>query len=154
MEEENKIEEVGAEAKEVVAKVKEVEEKVGEALVEVPPQFKDIVEKIESLKVMELTELVSVLQEKFGVAAAMPAQGGAVEAAGEEKSEFNVFLKSIGEQKINVIKAVKEVTGLGLKEAKDIVDSAPAIIKEAVKKEDAEAMKVKFEEAGATIELQ
>ncbi|MBI1960882.1 MAG: 50S ribosomal protein L7/L12 [Candidatus Liptonbacteria bacterium] len=124
-------------------------------VVEVPAHFKDLVEKIESLKVTELAELVQVLQKKFGIAAlaAAPAAGGAT-AAAEEKTEFNVLLKAAGDQKINVIKAVKEITGLGLKEAKDIVDGAPKVVKEKAKKEDAEAMKKKLEEVGATVELQ
>lgn len=145
-------------------KIQEVEETKEESAqedtkekedIEVPGQFKDIVEKIESLKVTELAELVEILQKKFGVSAAMaPVAAGGGEAGGEEKSEFNVFLKSAGEQKINVIKAVKEISGLGLKEAKDLVDGAPGMIKEGVKKEDAETMKKKLEEAGATVELQ
>lgn len=118
-------------------------------------KFKDIIEKIESLTVIELAELVKTLEEKFGVSAAMPvAAGGAGAAAAEEKTEFNVVLKSAGEQKINVIKVIREATGLGLKESKDIVDGAPKTVKEAMKKEDAEALKKKLEEVGGVVELQ
>jgi large subunit ribosomal protein L7/L12 len=119
-------------------------------------KFEDIASKIESMSVIELAELVKVLQEKFGVSAAMPAAGGAAAggAAAEEKSEFNVVLKSAGDQKINVIKVIREATGLGLKESKDIVDGAPKTVKEALKKEDAEELKKKLEDAGAVVELQ
>lgn len=116
-----------------------------------------IMEEVKNLKVLELAELVKALEEEFGVSAtpvavAGPAAGGAG-AAAEEKSEFDVILKDAGASKINVIKAVREITGLGLKEAKEIVDSAPKAVKEAVGKDDAEAMKTKLEEAGATVEL-
>jgi len=120
-------------------------------------KIQDIISKVESLSALEISELVKALEEKFGVSAAMPvaaagtAAGGAVE---EEKTSFTVVLKSVGEQKINVIKIVKEITGLGLKEAKDIVDGAPKSIKENVKKEEAEEMKKKLTEAGAAVELQ
>jgi len=118
-------------------------------------KFKDIIEKVESLSVLELSELVKVLEEKFGVsAAAMAVAGGGAAAATEEKSAFNVVLKAAGEQKINVIKVVKEATGLGLKEAKDIVDAAPKAVKEGLKKEDADELKKKLEDAGAVVELQ
>lgn len=118
-------------------------------------KFQDIVSKIESLSVLELSELVKVLEEKFGVSAsAMVAAGGSAGAASaEEKTSWGVVLKAAGEQKINVIKVVKEATGLGLKEAKDIVDGAPKTVKEGLKKEDAEELKKKLEEAGATVEL-
>lgn len=118
-------------------------------------KFQDIISKIESLSVLELSELVKALEEKFGVsAAAMAVAGaGAGAAAAEEKTSWNVVLKSGGEQKINVIKVVKEATGLGLKEAKDIVDGAPKTVKEGLKKEDADELKKKLEEAGATAEL-
>ncbi len=117
--------------------------------------FDKIVSEIEKMSVMELAELVKVLQEKFGVSAAMPASGGGNGGeAAEEKTEFNVVLKSSGEQKINVIKVIREATGLGLKESKDIADGAPKTVKEAMKKEDAEALKKKLEEAGAVVELQ
>ncbi|MDP3725114.1 MAG: 50S ribosomal protein L7/L12 [Nanoarchaeota archaeon] len=119
-------------------------------------KFKDIIEQIEKLTVVELAELVHTLEEKFGVSAAAMAQAGASASAGaaEEKDSFNVVLKNAGGSKINVIKAVKEITGLGLKEAKDIVDGAPKTIKEGVKKADAEEIKKKLEEAGAVVELQ
>lgn len=117
--------------------------------------MKTIIEKIETMTVVELAELVHALEEKFGVSAAMPAAAGAGAGAAEaeEKSAYDVILKAAGEQKINVIKVVKEATGLGLKEAKDIVDAAPKAIKEGMKKEDAEALKKQLEEAGATVEL-
>ena len=120
-------------------------------------KFNDIIEKIEKLTVMELAELVKALETKFGVSASMPitAIGGA--AGGEEvaeKTTFSVVLKAGGDQKINVIKVIKEVTGLGLKEAKDMVDGAPKTIKENMKKEDAEELKKKLETVGATVELQ
>ncbi|MDI6717827.1 MAG: 50S ribosomal protein L7/L12 [Patescibacteria group bacterium] len=119
-------------------------------------KFNDIIEKIEKMTVIELAELVKVLEEKFGVSAAMPISAGAAPAAGggDEKTSFNVVLKSAGEQKINVIKIVKEITGLGLKEAKDLVDGAPKPVKEGLKKEEAEELKKKLEEVGAVVELQ
>ncbi len=120
-------------------------------------KIEEIISKIETLTALEISDLVKALEEKFGVSAAMPvAAAGAVAggAAAEEKTSFSVVLKSSGEQKINVIKIVKEITGLGLKEAKDIVDGAPKTIKENVKKEDAEEMKKKLVEAGAVVELQ
>ena len=120
-------------------------------------KFQDIISKIESMTAIEIAELVKALEEKFGVSAAMPvaaAGAGAGAAAAEEKSSFNVILKSGGEQKIAVIKVVKEATGLGLKEAKDLVDGAPKAIKENVKKEEAEELKKKLEEAGGLVELQ
>jgi len=128
--------------------------------IEVPEKFKDLVEKIEKLTVLELAELVKILEEKFGVSATpmMAAMSGGAGAAGdgavvEEKSSFSVELKVVGDQKINVIKAVREITGLGLKEAKDLVDAAPKVIKENVKKEEADELKKKLEEVGATVEL-
>jgi len=128
--------------------------------VEIPTKFKKLVEEIETMSVLDLSELVKILEEKFGVSAAPQMVAGAAapvaEAAGEEKSEFNVVLASVGEKKIEVIKAVRDLLQIGLKEAKDFVDgavSSPAVIKEGVKKEEAEEMKKKFEEAGATIEL-
>jgi large subunit ribosomal protein L7/L12 len=123
----------------------------------VPEKFKAIVSEIEKMSVLDLSELVKVLEEKFGVSAAapmmmgaMPAAGGAAEAA-EEKTEFDVELTAAGAQKINVIKAVREVTGLGLKEAKDLVDGAPKVIKEKIAKTQAEEVKKKLEDAGATV---
>ncbi|MCR4283761.1 MAG: 50S ribosomal protein L7/L12 [Parcubacteria group bacterium] len=124
----------------------------------VPSKFKEIVEAIEKMSVLDLSELVKIFEEKFGVSAqatvavAAPTAGGDA-GAGEEKSSFTVELKSAGEQKIQVIKAAKEILGLGLKEAKDLVDGAPAVLKEGVKKEEAEEIKKKFEEAGAVVEL-
>ena len=117
-----------------------------------------IVDDLSSLTVMEAAELSKLLEEKWGVSAAAPAAaavGGATEAVGstEEKTEFEVILASIGEKKINVIKEVRAITGLGLKEAKDLVESAPAAIKEGVSKDEAEEIKKKLEEAGATVEL-
>ena len=114
-----------------------------------------IIEALKSMSILEINELVKALEEEFGVSAvavAAPAAGGAA-VEEEEKSDFNVILKEIGQEKIKVIKAVREATGLGLKEAKALVDGAPKALKEAVSKEDAEAIKAKLEEAGAEIEL-
>ena len=113
---------------------------------------------LDSMTVLELNELVKAIEEKFGVSAAAmaaPAAGGAAggAAAAEEQTEFNVILVEAGAQKVSVIKAVREITGLGLKEAKDVVDGAPKAVKEAVSKADAEAAKKKLEEAGAKVEL-
>ena len=117
--------------------------------------YDDLMSKIESLSVVELAELVHKLEEKFGITAAAPAAaGGAAAAPAEEKDSFNVVLKAAGESKLNVIKAVREVTTLGLKEAKDLVDGAPKTVKENVKKEEAEEIKKKLVAAGATVELQ
>ena len=118
----------------------------------------DFISQIDQLTVLELNNLVKALEDHYGVSAAAavaaPAAGGAAAApVVEEKTEFDVVLKAAGEKKINVIKAVREVTSLGLKEAKDLVESAPATIKEAVSKDEAESIKKKFEEAGATIEI-
>ena len=117
-----------------------------------------ILEAIENMTVLELSELVKAMEEKFGVSAAAPvavaAVGGAAPAAAEEeKTEFTVVLTSAGEKKINVIKAVREATGLGLKEAKELVDGAPKPVKENIGKAEAEELKKKLEEAGATVEL-
>lgn len=116
-----------------------------------------IIEAIESMTVLELSELVKALEEKFGVSAAAPVAVAAAPAAGgeaaAEKTEFDVILASAGASKINVIKVVREVTGLGLKEAKEIVDGAPKAIKEKVSKADADALKEKLEAAGATVEV-
>ncbi len=112
---------------------------------------------LDSMSVMELNDLVKAIEEKFGVSAAAmaaPAAGGAAPAAAaEEKTEFNVVLTEAGANKVSVIKAVREITGLGLKEAKDMVDGAPKAVKEGVSKADAEAAKKKLEEAGAKVEL-
>ena len=115
-----------------------------------------MLEEIDSLTVVELAELVKGIEEKYGVTAAAvaaPAAGGAAEGGAAEKSEFDVVLADAGANKIAVIKVVRDVTGLGLKEAKELVDGAPKTVKEAVAKEEAEAMKAKFVEAGATVEL-
>ena len=115
-----------------------------------------LLEEIDSLTVIELSELVKGIEEKYGVSAAAvaaPVAGAAGAAAAEEKSSFDVVLKEAGANKIAVIKVVRDITGLGLKEAKDLVDGAPKTVKEGASKEDAEAMKAKFEEAGAVIEL-
>jgi len=129
--------------------------------VKVPEKFKKLVDEIEKMSVMDLSELVKVLEDKFGVSPMMVPQGGimaggaagAGEAVKEEKTSFNVELKSAGAQKIQVIKVLREITGLGLKEAKDMADGAPKTVKENVKKEEAEEMKKKLEESGATVEL-
>ena len=118
----------------------------------------DLITAIETMSVLELSELVSALEEKFGVSAAAPVAVAGVAAAGgeaaeEAQTEFNVVLTSAGEKKIQVIKAVREATGLGLKEAKAVVDAAPGNVKEALSKDDAEALKAKLEDAGATVEL-
>ncbi len=116
----------------------------------------DIINAVADMSVMEVVELIEAMEEKFGVSAAAavmagPAGGG--EAAAEEQTEFDLVLASAGDKKVNVIKAVREITGPGLKEAKGAVDGAPATIKEAMSKDDAEAAKKKLEEAGATVEL-
>jgi large subunit ribosomal protein L7/L12 len=120
-----------------------------------------VVDYIKGISVLELSQLVKALEQELGVSAAaampmaMPAGGGAAAAAApvEEKTEFNVILSEVGDKKINVIKVVREVTSLGLKEAKDLVDGAPKPIKEAVPKDEAEAIKKKFEEVGAKVEI-
>ena len=116
----------------------------------------DIINAVSEMSVMQVVELIAAMEEKFGVSAAAavaagPAAGGA--AAAEEQTEFNIVLASAGEKKVNVIKAVRELTGLGLKEAKALVDGAPSTIKEGVSKEEAEAAKKALEEAGASVEL-
>ena len=120
----------------------------------------DFIKQIDEMSVLELNNLVKSLEEHYGVSAAaaavpMAAAGaaGGAEAAAEEKTEFDVVLTAIGDKKINVIKAVREVTSLGLKDAKELVESAPATVKEAVSKDEAEKIKAKFEEAGAQIDL-
>src|SRR3989339_1591571 len=124
----------------------------------VPEKFKALVGEIEKMSVLDLAEVVKFFEANFGVPAAAPAMmmaaaPGAGAAAAEEKTSFNVELTGVGENKIAVIKAVKEITQLGLKEAKDLVDGAPKVIKENVKKEEAEEMKKKLIEAGATVNL-
>jgi large subunit ribosomal protein L7/L12 len=124
-----------------------------EETVEVPAKFKTLVESIESMSVLELNELVKLLEKKFGVSAVAAAAPAAAAEAAEEKTDFTVHLKDAGASKIGVIKVVKEALGLGLKEAKDLVDGAPADLKSGMKKEEAEAIKKSLEEAGATVEL-
>ena len=117
----------------------------------------EIIEAVKAMTVVELSELVKAIEEEFGVsavAAAAPAAGAAAGDAAAEKTSFNVVLKEAGDQKIKVIKVVRDATGLGLKEAKDLVDGAPKTVKENVAKEEAEELKAKFTEAGAVIELQ
>jgi len=120
-------------------------------------EIEKFIEEIEKMTVVELAELVKAIEEKFGVsavAAAAPAAGAAAGAAAEEKTSFNVVLSSAGDQKIKVITAVKNALGLGLKEAKDLVDGAPKTLKENVSKEEAEELKAKLTEVGAVVELQ
>ena len=128
--------------------------------VKVPEKFKTLVEQIEKMSVLELSELVKILEEKFGVSASAPMMMAGAPAAGaeageavEEKSEFDIELAAAGDSKINVIKAVREITGKGLKDAKDLVDAAPKVIKEKVAKAEAEEIKKKLTEAGATVNL-
>lgn len=135
---------------EAVAEVSENE------TVEVPAKFKSIVDAIDAMSVLDLHELVKFLEKKFGVSAAAVAVVGGAAAGGdaaEEKTEFTVHLASFGDAKIPVMKAVKEALGLGLKEAKDLVEAAPTVIKEGMKKEDAEALKKSIEDAGGKVEL-
>lgn len=132
-----------------------------EQKVEVPAKFKDLVEKVEKMTVLDLAELVKVLESKFGVSAAPQAAGpvsasqggGEAGAAVEEKTSFTVVLQEVGASKINVIKVVRDVTGKGLKEAKDLVDAAPQVVKENAGKDEANELKKKLEEAGAKVEL-
>lgn len=128
--------------------------------VEVPAKFKSLVGEIEKMSVMDLAELVEILEDKFGVSAAAPAMimaggqaGGGDAAPAEEKSEFDIEITNAGSNKISVIKAVREFTDIGLKDAKDLVDSAPKVVKEGAKKEEAEEIKKKLEEAGAKVTL-
>lgn len=130
-----------------------------EKTVEVPAKFADLVKSIEEMSVLDLAELVKILEDKFGVSAAAPMMMAGAAAAGgdagaaEEKSEFDVELSAAGESKINVIKAVKELLGLGLKEAKEMVDGAPTVLKTAVPAAEAEEMKAKLTEAGGAVTL-
>jgi len=142
---ENKEEVVAESAPEVAAESETVE---------VPAKFKSIVDSIEAMSVLDLHELVKLLEKKFGVSAqAMAVAAPGAAAAGEEKTEFDVELTDAGAQKIAVIKAVKSALGLGLKEAKDLVESAPAMLKQGMKKEDAEAMQKDIETAGGKVTL-
>lgn len=148
--------EAPAEEKQEEAKAEETNDNGIDESVEVPKEFQKLVEQVEKMSVLELHELVKVLEKRFGVsasavAAAAPGAGG--DAGGEEQTSFNVELTDAGAQKIAVIKVVKEACGLGLKEAKDMVDGAPAIVKEGLKKEEAEELKGKLEEAGAKVTL-
>ena len=130
-----------------------------EEQIEVPEKFKALVEAVEKMSVLDLAELVKILEKKFGVSAAAPAMmtaapaNGAAVAPVEEKTSFNVELSDVGANKIAVIKAVRELTEMGLKDAKDLVDGAPKMVKEGVKKEEAEAMEKRLEEAGAKVTL-
>lgn len=155
---EEKKEETPAPAAEV--KEEKPAEDKEETKVEVPKKFEKLVKEIEGLSALDLSELVKVLEDHFGVSAAAPAVAmaaapgaGGDAAGGDEKSEFNVMLNDAGAQKVAVIKAVKEITGQGLGEAKAIVDGAPKAVLEGASKEDAESAKAKLEEAGATVEL-
>ena len=126
--------------------------------VEVPAKFKDLVEQIEKMSVLELNELVKLFEKKFGVSAQATVVAGGAAAGGDEggaasKDSFNVELKSTGDQKVQVIKAIKDALGLGLKEAKDLTDKAPTMLKEGMKKEEAEALKAAVEAAGGQVEL-
>jgi len=129
------------------------------AEVEVPEKFKSLVEQIEQMSVLDLAELVKILEKKFGVSASAPAMmapqggGGGEAEAEEEKTEFDVELTDVGSNKIGVIKAVRAVTEMGLKDAKELVDSVPKVLKEGAKKEEADDMKKQLEEAGATVTL-
>ena len=126
--------------------------------VKVPEKFAKLVEEIEKMSVLDLSELVSILEDKFGVSAAAPiammaAPAGAQAAAAEEKTSFGIELSSAGSNKIGVIKVIREITQLGLKEAKDMADGAPTMVKEGVAKQEAEDIKKKLEEAGASVNL-
>ncbi len=151
------VEETAAEAAPAAEEVKEVAAPAAEAEAEVPAKFKKLVEEVEQMTVLELSELVKVFEKKFGVSAAAVAvagPAGAGAAAGEEeKSTMDVELTDAGAAKIAVIKVVKEVLGLGLKEAKDLVDGAPSMVKEGLGKDEANELKKKLEEAGAKVTL-
>lgn len=156
------VEEAAEAVEEVKEAVEEAKATVKEEKGEPTGKFADLIKQIETMSVLELSELVKALEDRFGVSAAAPVMMGAMPAAGagsveaaEEKSSYNVVITSAGGNKIAVIKAVREILPeLGLKEAKDLVDGAPATLKENMKKEDAEAAKTKLTEAGATVELQ
>ena len=157
---ESPVKEKPAEKKE--APKEEAKDETDTQEVELSPEFEELAKKydkliseIEKLSVVELAELVQVLEKKFGVSAAAPvAAADAGEENAEEKDSFSIMLQAPGDLKINVIKIVREITGLGLKESKELVDSVPKVIKEGVKKEEANEFKAKLEEAGATVELQ
>ena len=151
-----------AEEKKVAGGASAEEAKDEKKEVKVPEKFKKLVEEIEKMSVLDLSELVKILEDKFGVSAAapvmmagagVPAAGAEGEDAAEEKSSFDIEITSAGDKKIAVIKVVREITEVGLKDAKDLVDAAPKIVKEGVAKEEAEEIKKKLEEAGAKITL-
>lgn len=148
------VEEVAEEVTPVTAPAEEKKEEAGEA-VEVPAKFKTLVEAVENMSVLELHELVKLLEKKFGVSAAAVAVAGPAAGAdaGEVKDSFTVELTSGGDQKIAVIKVVKAALNLGLKEAKDLVDGAPAVLKDNVKKEEAENLKKEIEAVGGKVEI-
>ena len=157
MTEETKVEEK-VEEKATSASAEATADKEEKSNVAVPAKFKEIVEKIETMSVLDLSELVKLLEEKFNVSAqavavAAPVAGGDAGADADDDAPVNIELKATGEQKIQVIKALKEVLGLGLKEAKDLADGAPVVIKEGEDRKAAEEFKTKLEEAGATVEL-
>ena len=137
----------------------EKDKKQEDKKVEVPKKFKSLVEEIEKMSVMDLAELVKILEKKFGVSAQAPVATAATPAVGEkgeaeeEQTTFNVEITAAGDNKIGVIKAIREFIQLGLKDAKDLVDAAPKVVKEGVDKEEAEKMKKRFEEAGAKVTL-
>lgn len=158
--EENKTAAPVAEAPKAEETKPEKSDAKAEPKAEVPAKFKKLVEQIEELSVLELSELVKALEERFGVSAAAPVAVAAAPAGGdaggdddEGKSEFDIVLKDAGAKKIEVIKAVREISGLGLAESKGLVDGAPKTVKEKMKKEEAEEAKKKLEDAGATVEL-
>ncbi len=138
-----------------MAEEKEETKKTSDDSVDVnDKRFVKIIEAIGDMSVIDLADLVKVFEKKFGVSAVAPvAAGGGTAGGDEEKSEVDVILEAVGDQKINVIKAVKEITGLGLKESKELIDNAPKAIKESVKREEAEEMKKKLSEVGATVSL-
>jgi large subunit ribosomal protein L7/L12 len=154
---EEKIEDKKAEEKKTEEKKEEKTEKMQKQETAQKTNIDQIISAIENMTVMELAELSKSLQEKFGVSAAVPVAVGAAAPAevaqAEEKTEFDVVLSAIGDKKIQVIKVVRELTGLGLKEAKDLVDGAPKAVKEGVPKEEAESVKAKLQEVGATVEI-
>ncbi len=136
----------------------EEKKETGTKELKVPKKFKSLLEEIEKMSVLDLAEFVKILEEKFGVSAAAPAMmaapaGADAEEASPEKDSFDIEITESGASKINVIKVVREITEMGLKEAKDLVDAAPKLVKEAVKKEEAEEIKAKLEEAGAKVTL-
>lgn len=140
-----------------MAEEQKTNEENKEEKIEIPAKFKNLVEEIEKMSVLDLAELVKILEKKFGVSASAPAMMMAAPAGNgepaEEKDSFNVEITSAGANKIAVIKVVREITDIGLKDAKDLVDSAPKVVKEGLKKEEAESIKKKLEEAGAQVTL-